>query len=371
MTANHWSILIEKNNIKQSDVHYLETSDQELSTGEIEIAVRKFALTSNNVTYATLGVSFGKWTDMPGYWAFFPWTTDTYGQLPIWGFAEVIRSSHADIAVGEELYGYFPMASHLTMRPGNVKDASLVDMMPHRQKLAPVYNQYNRVSGMTDLKESEKDLWPVFRPLLVTGYMICDQLEENNYYGAEEIIITSASSKTSMMTAKCFEGFEGVPKLVGLTSARNKDFVVISGLYDTVVTYDEISTLASDVPTAMVDMAGNGDVINQIHEHFKDTLTFSLLVGLSHWDSARPSKHLVGPPVTPFFAPGRIKQRTGEWGSDGFRDRLAAAWDGFASLAPTLTKVEISDGPDAAKKAYDDLIDGKIDPEISTLISVS
>lgn len=370
MTDQYWSILIDKKNIKQSKIVTLDSDLPALSNGEIEVKVNKFALTANNITYATLGLSFGKWTDMPGYWAFFPSSDANKGQLPIWGFAEVVRSLHPSINVGEELYGFFPMASHLIMRPGAVKDASLVDMMSHREKLAPVYNQYNRVSGMTDIKEDEKDLWPVFRPLLVTGYMICDQFEENGFYGAEAIIITSASSKTSMMTANCFRGFKNVPKLIALTSEGNHKFVEKSGLYDDVITYGNISDLPTDNSTALIDMAGNGAVINQIHEHFKDQLTFSLLVGISHWDSDRPAKNLPGPAITPFFAPGRIKQRSGEWGGDGLRDRLAVAWDRFASLAPDLTIVEIGKGAEAAKAAYDQLIVGNVNPEISILIAL-
>lgn len=371
MTDQRWSILIDKDNIKNADVKILENASEELEIGTIEVTVRSFALTANNITYATLGKSFGSWTDMPGYWAFFPWSDEAYGQLPIWGFADVTRSAHPDVAVGEELYGFFPMASHLIMRPGHISKTSLVDAMSHRTKLAPVYNQYNRVSAMAELKAEEKDLWPVFRPLLVTGYMICDQYAENSFYGADEIILTSASSKTALMTAKCFQGFAGAPTLVGLTSSGNKEFVEASGLYDKVFTYDEIEKMPAATSSAMIDMAGNGEVIGKIHTHFGDNLKFSLLVGLSHWDSSRPAKNLPGPKVVPFFAPGRIKQRTGEWGGKALGERLAVAWDSFASLAPTLTTLDIQNGPKAANEAYNKLIEGTINPEISTLISVS
>lgn len=370
MTNDRWSIHIDKENIKKAEIIFSDDVEQSLATGEIEVAIRKFALTANNITYATLGKSFGSWTDMPGYWAFFPSGIERQGQLPVWGFADVVRSAHPDIAEGETLYGYFPMASHLIMRPGHVKDASLVDTISHREKLAPVYNQYNRVQGMTDLKTEEIDLWPVFRPLLVTGYMICDQFDEQNFYKSEALLITSASSKTAMMTANCLKGFKDVPKAIGLTSAGNKSFVERSGLYDAVMTYDDIDKLPASSATALIDMAGNGDVIDKIHRHFNDALTFSMLVGLSHWDSARPSKQLPGPRPLPFFAPGRIKQRTGEWGGDGLRDRFAAAWDSFSNIAPTLTTIVISERPEAAKQAYEQLISGKIDPQISTLIKL-
>ncbi|MEP3246017.1 MAG: DUF2855 family protein [Sneathiella sp.] len=368
MSGHHWTIHIEKDDISQTNLVRSETMPS-LAQGEIEVAVRRFALTANNITYATLGKSFGNWTDMPGYWAFFPTASDDKGQLPVWGFAEVTRSSHPDIQVGEELYGYFPMASHLIMRPSHISASTLVDGAEHRQPLAPVYNQYNRVSDMTELLEDEKDLWPVFRPLLVTGYMICDQYHENNYYGAEQILITSASSKTALMTAKCFSLFENAPKLVGVTSQRNKAFVEKSGLYDDVISYDQIKDQVR-IPSAMIDMAGNGEVIGDIHHHFEDQLTFSLLVGISHWDAARPAKDLPGPKVSPFFAPGRIKQRTAEWGGGELRQRMNAAWEAFSGLAPALTELTILEGPKEAESAYKALVAGDINPAQSLVISL-
>ncbi|WP_025898641.1 DUF2855 family protein [Sneathiella glossodoripedis] len=362
-----WSYAIDKDNIKSGLV--LEgLSEAKLQAGEIEVAIKRFALTANNVTYATLGKSFGSWTDMPGYWAFFPHEDSAVGQLPIWGFAEVVRSAHDEVAVGEELYGFFPMASHLVMKPSRISAASLHDEMPHRLKLAPVYNQYNRVRSEEDVKASEKDLWPVFRPLLVTGYMICDQFDEAGFYGAEQILICSASSKTAMMTARCFDQFENVPRLIGVTSRGNLDYVKETGLYADVIAYEEVTGLAKDSATALIDMAGNGDVINAIHRHFEDNLKFSCLVGISHWDKSRPARDLPGAPIAPFFAPGRIKQRSEEWGGGVLQARLGAAWDSFIEMAPSLTQIRVIEGAAAAAKAYEELVAGQVNPAESLII---
>lgn len=364
-----WTYAIDKDDIKSGALQR-DLPEPPLAAGEIEVALRRFALTANNVTYATLGKSFGSWTDMPGYWAFFPHEDETRGQLPIWGFAEVVRSNHDGVAVGEALYGYFPMASHLVMKPGKMSAASLHDDMPHRLKLAPVYNQYNRVRGEGDVKAAEKDLWPVFRPLLVTGYMICDQFKEADYYGAEQILICSASSKTAMMTARCFDQFEDVPKLIGVTSPGNLEFVKSTGLYADVITYDAVTSLDKTTPTDLIDMAGNGAVINAIHHHFEDRLKFSCLVGLSHWDSSRPARDLPGAPITPFFAPGRLKARSEEWGGAGLQARLGSAWDNFVTLAPDLTEITVLQGGAAVAQSYEDLVAGRINPAQSLILSV-
>ncbi|MEH6475184.1 MAG: DUF2855 family protein [Sneathiella sp.] len=368
MTTPRWSCQIEKDDI--SNIHVEDSLNETLlAQGEIEVAVKRYALTANNITYATLGKSFGSWTDMPGYWAFFPCADDSYGQLPIWGFAEVVRSNHDDFSQGEEFYGYFSMASHLVMTPGKISSESFHDFTEHRTKLAPVYNQYTRVTAASGIKAEEKDLWPVFRPLLVTGYMICDQFHEADYYGANQIVIASASSKTAMMTARCFDQFGKKPKLIGLTSQGNKQFVEQSGLYDQVLTYDDVAKLDNKMSTALIDMAGNGAVIDALHNHFTANLKYSCLVGLSHWDSAKPSRDLPGAKIIPFFAPGRIKQRSTDWGSAELQTRLGAAWESFIDIAPTLTSIKVSEGAKAAMAAYRDLVKGSVDPSQSLIIS--
>ena len=69
--------------------------------GEILLAIDKFAMTANNVSYAASG-------DMIGYWRFFPTHADPWGKVPVWGMADVVASRCPDIAVGERLYGFSP-----------------------------------------------------------------------------------------------------------------------------------------------------------------------------------------------------------------------------------------------------------------------
>ena len=98
--------------------------------------VDRFALTANNITYGVVG-------ERIGYWAFFPPQDNAdggWGIIPVWGFADVVRSRCAEIPEGTRLYGYFPMASHWVMRPARVTEARMIDGSDHRQALPPVYN---------------------------------------------------------------------------------------------------------------------------------------------------------------------------------------------------------------------------------------
>jgi hypothetical protein len=66
---------------------------------------------------------------------------------PMWGHARVIESRHPEIAVGERVYGYLPMASHLDVRPGKVTAGGFLDTTDYRQPMSPVYNTYTRLAA--------------------------------------------------------------------------------------------------------------------------------------------------------------------------------------------------------------------------------
>src|SRR3546814_10072543 len=93
---------------------------------------------------------------------------------------------------------------------------------------------------------------------------------------------------------------------IGLTSAGNVDFVRATGLYDEVLAYGDVGTLAQ-VPSVSVDFAGNAALLRQIHQQLRDDLNYSCLVGVTHIDERSGGlgggTGLPGPVQTLFFAP--------------------------------------------------------------------
>src|SRR5688500_2682700 len=81
--------------------------------GQIRVRIASFALTSNNITYAAFG-------DAMNYWQFFPTGEAGWGIVPVWGFGTVVQSMHPGVAVGEHLYGYWPMANEALLQPDRV-----------------------------------------------------------------------------------------------------------------------------------------------------------------------------------------------------------------------------------------------------------
>ena len=284
-----------------------------LAPDEIRLAIDRFALTSNNVTYGRLGNALG-------YWGFFP-APEEWGILPVWGIGEVVETRHADIAVGERLFGYFPMADELAITPSAIKPTRLRDASPHRAMLPPVYNSYARIGSPADDDDARCLLYPLF----ATSFCIADYLSDNDLFGAKQIVMTSAASKTAIGTAMAARELLPAASLVGMTSAGNRAFVESSGLFDAVVNYTRPSDIAADVPTVVIDMAGDGERLAELLKHLGASLRHCLRVGFTHGGGLvdmAPADGL----GTMFIAPDHIQKRARDWGPGVFDSRAIAFW---------------------------------------------
>lgn len=325
--------------------------EAEVEDGQVLAEIEKFAFTANNITYAVAG-------DMLNYWSFFP-AGEGWGKIPVWGFAKVVKSKCPEIPEGERIYGYLPMATSFVMQPEKVTGSSFLDLYKQRRDLHPVYNSYSRVSA----GRPHDDLEPILRPLYTTSFLIDDWLADNDFFGAKQAVLISASSKTGLGLAYgLHQRRPGGPEVIGLTSAGNKKFVEGLGYYDKTVVYGDVASLDASVPTVAVDFAGDGDVIAAVHRHFGDKLVESTTVGLSHKDAPRPPSDLPGAKPRFFFAPDQMKKRGEDWGRDGFDKKLGEGWNDFATAADKWIKVERGTGEDAIARVYADMLAGKINP---------
>jgi uncharacterized protein DUF2855 len=326
------------------------------------VKVDRFAFTANNITYAVLG-------DQLKYWQLFP-APRGFGNIPVWGFGDVIASKHPGIAEGERLFGYFPMATHLVMEAADVTRRGLRDAAAHRQGVAPVYNAYARVSGDPAFAGLQGDHQALLRPLFMLSFLVDDYLAENGFFGARSVILSSASSKTAFGLTHLLHTGRKEIRVVGLTSAANLSFVEALGCYDQIVTYDRITALAPDTPVAFVDMAGNSDVRARLHRHFGDVMKYSGRIGLTHRSSSDQEPELPGATPSRFFAPDQIRKRAREWGPGGIEARLSAAWSTFApNLHQWLSVIE-GRGPAAVEQVYVDTLAGRIPPQQGHMLSL-
>jgi hypothetical protein len=345
-----------------------------LQPGQVRFRIEHFSLTSNNITYAAFGEAMK-------YWQFFPAPDAAWACLPVWGFAVVAESQAEGVAVGRRVWGYFPAGTHVVVQASRVGATGFVDAATHRQELAAVYNLYSWCDADPAWKAQTEGLQAVLKPLFTTSFLIDDFLADNGFFGARQLLLSSASSKTAYGTAFCLaqrRGTPGAPSVVGLTSSGHLDFTRSLGVYDSVRTYDEVPALNPRVPTVYIDFAGNATLRRAVHEHFGDALVYSSSIGGTHWAELGSGAGLPGPRPVLFFAPAQIKQRSAPppqgWGRDALEQRLGAAWTAL------LDRVGRADGPwlhivsargaPALEAAYASLLNGQADARTGLMLTL-
>ena len=327
-----------------------------LAEGAVRLAIESFSVTANNVTYAVMG-------DRLKYWDFFP-APEGMGIVPMWGHARVIESCHPDIAVGERVFGYLPMASHLDMRPGRVTPSRFSDTTDYRQPMSPVYNGYTRIAADPEHDPAREAERMIFGLLFRTGFLIEYFLRGSDWFGAEQLIVTSASSKTAMGLASVARQLSPGVRRVGLTSKGNVSFVEASGLYDLVVAYDDLESLPV-APSVSVDFAGNPDLLARIHRHFGDALAHSALVGATHIEARSvfgKGEPLPGPKPAMFFAPDHAVAFNKAHGPVEGGKLVAAAWHEFLKATEGTVSIERHSGLAAARDVFLTMVAGTVDP---------
>ncbi len=361
-----WAIDIDRDDIAKAKL--VADPAAPLAPGQIRVRLDSYAMTANNITYALFGKPSGLFGNHQGYWDFFA-EPDAPGRLPVWGFATVTESAAEGIAIGDRFYGYYPMAREAVLTAGKAGAGGFPDVTPRRTTLPPIYNQYQRIEALEGYRAADHDYWPVFRPLFLTGWLIADQFEDESDYGAGQILIASASSKTAIGLGFSLAQRQGRrPRTIGLTSQPNVANLDAQRIYDRVIAYDDIAALDAEVPSALVDMAGNGAVTQAVHSHFGDNLKASIIVGKSHWDADAGNAALPGPERQGFFAPGRSQKRIADWGGAAFGQKIAAAWLAFMDVAPRLTRIDRRHGGNAALAAYQDMLSGRADPKAGIIV---
>jgi hypothetical protein len=354
--AHAWSLALRRDDLSTTELR--DEAVPEIGPGEALLRVDRVGLTANNVTYALMG-------DAMHYWDFFP-TTEGWGLVPLWGFGEVVASEAEGVTVGSRVYGYFPSASHVVVRPGGVDETRFKDVSEHRAKLPSPYNSYTVTAHDPAYEADREDLLILFRPLFFTSYMLADQLEDNAFYGASVLAMSSASSKTAYGAAFLLQG-QGA-EMVGLTSPGNVLFTESLGCYDRVFGYDEITDLDASESTVYLDVAGSSEVRTRLREHLGDQLVRDVVIGVTHQEQGGGGG-LEASGTEFFFAPNQMRKRTGDWGRAVLDQRFADAWLRFAPTAEQWVDVVPHEGPAGLRDVWLEVLAGTVSPRVGHVIA--
>ena len=175
MAAEPYDIVVGRNDL--TSVQVVPASPVATGADQVHVAIESYALTANNITYGVAG-------DTMKYWNFYP-AAAGMGRIPVWGFGKVVQSSRPDVAVGERLYGYWPMSSDVVLTIGRTTPAALTETSPNRAELASVYNNYVRVAADPGMPPGSEPYVSLVRPLFTTSFLIDDFLADNGFFGAK------------------------------------------------------------------------------------------------------------------------------------------------------------------------------------------
>ena len=355
-----------KTNLNQTRI--VSRNSDEINDDEILLKIERFSFTANNVTYGVAG-------DTIGYWQFFPASENLNGEwgcIPMWGFAKVVISNNKEIEEGERVFGYFPPAKELAIRPIKISSQAFMDGKEHRKELPPVYNNYVRLNGEENYDASMDNIRALLFPLHITAFCLCDALEEKSYEGASQIIIVSASSKTAIGLAQGLAETKDAPKVVGLTSKNNAKFVESLGCYDEVISYDDLENVSNDL-SVMVDMSGNQSILSTVHESLGDKMLKCITVGMTHWNKAGTAEEaLVQAELQErtefFFAPAHIQKRNNDWGKEGYNERTSIFMNARATQSLEWMQIKEVSGLDNFTQTYEEIVSGNINPNEGIIV---
>ena len=354
--------LVKRSDLRESKfVPAPEADDIELANGQVLLGIDKFGFSANNITYAALG-------DAMQYWDFFP-GPQGWGRLPVWGFANVVRSTIDEIAEGERIFGYLPMGTHLLVEPDRITESGFVDAAEHRANLPAVYQRYTRVGGDTTHDPAREDQQALWQPLYMTSFGAADFLEDNDLFGASSVVFSSASSKTAMGIAFLLEQ-KSKFDVIGLTSLGNQSFVESLGYYDKVLTYDDVEGLPADEPTVFVDLAGDEKLPEKLRDHLGENFKKNVVVGITHWEDRPPDGGLGSSDSVFFFLPAWLEKRHKDWDPGEFGKRYSDARSAFFPTVDRWMKIVHSRGPEAARAVYLEMFEGKVDPKVGHMLSL-
>jgi hypothetical protein len=349
-----WDLLVDRSDLSRTSL--VEVPAPPIADGQVLLRVDRVGMTANNVTYAVFG-------DAMHYWDFFP-AGDGWGRVPLWGFCEVEQSRAPGVDVGTRLYGYLPTSSHLVVEPAKQDARGFRDASAHRQHLPSPYNGLTTTTEDPAYTAGGEDLQVLYRPLFMTSFMLADFLRDNGFFGAETVVLSSASSKTAYGTAFLLDDV----RTVGLTSAGNQPFTSTLGCYDAVTTYDELALPQG--PTVYVDVAGDGALRRRVHEGAQ--LVHSAVVGAAHHDAAPDLSDggLPGPRPAFFFAPDQMRKRYADWGPDGVEDQHAEAWARFAPVVRGWVDVQLGNGAEGLRSAWLEVLAGGVPPRLGHVVQL-
>ena len=188
--------------------------------------------------------------------------TRSFKSAPCWGRCKVYRSNHPDIQEGSTYYGFWPLAAYCVRSVCDVDDQAFIAYLNLPTFSGP--KEWLKLIKMED-DSNAMDNYEYMK----IGITYARELEDMNYFDAERLVISSASSASGQIIAMCLKELNPSFTVIGLTSERNLEFVKQFSYFDEVYPYDEIKSGPNANKSLYFDALGWEAVTKDVFEHFE------------------------------------------------------------------------------------------------------
>jgi hypothetical protein len=314
-----------------------------------------------------------------------------FAHPPVWGICKVAKSNNDDVKVGTHYFAQLPMGEKASFATATI-DKEDDSMTIHRPETNPAYNVFQKIEpNAAYLSEEYGGLAVVCFPGIVTGFGLYFHLKMNEYFGADTIVLTSASSKVSLALALYLKEQKAGKNVIGYTSTSNKDFCDKTGLYDTILEYDDALTTEGKV--VMVDVAGAGKVYkdnmasndivkllgvgnsSSTPEATSTFSTFSYIATLKMIMSMMGAPNWIRSWLNPtqelyliFHTTDELKAK---WGTEKYKATIEEYTKTFCVAASKWMSTRVCETEDSIETAYGDIMNGNVPPTEAVVLNVA
>lgn len=340
----------------------------------IVLRIDKFSMTQMTIGYLMKGFTrtFG------GYHHFFSSKEDGVYRSAAWGIATVIESGHLKVPVGTRLFGPMPICKYFHQKvlrtipaSRNGDDPPVVEFQNEDMPFNMQRFQEYEILAPSSAEDPEFEDWKLATKEIYTMAFYMDEQLLTETGQINSVIISCASSKTAMALAYCLKMRGGsaiereMEHLVGLTSKEHYDFVVSTGLYQEVYTYDDVESLPTDKTIVYMDFKCDGALRQAITLKLGTNLMYNMVLGPAVFQKRMKDQVFEKRAREVIFDESTWRERrrmVAEVTKTGRNEKLRNSYKAYVERMKRYITVRHSCGLEQVKDVYENIYGNKASP---------
>lgn len=310
-----------------------------------------------------------------------------YVHPTVWGTCRVVQSTVEGAPIGTVYMAMLPIATQVSFKNASINEAG--DLVVDRPATHAAYNVFMKPSN-TQSPPDVQSLALVCGPGYITGFGLYFFLEQADWYNCDTVVCTAASSKVSLALAFYMRQKKKEVQLIGYTSESNRAFCESTGLYDTILGYDEMLPEAVS-KAVMVDVSGQVKpfaankskiikllVIGNASAAKEKASTFAALTPVASMKlvltlMGAPSwiRKLLNPTQELFLIADTKQALEAEWGREQYQTVQAEHRDSFCAAASQWIKVRRCETEETIQQAFHEIVDGTVLPSEAIVLNMA